>query len=166
MKTIPLTKGLSALVDDEDFPVLSRFNWCARKHASGRAEAVTTLLFRRRDGSIQKVMLNMQTLVMGRRQFRKIDHADRDALNNTKQNLRWATDSQNAVNWWRESKYGRGVSLGYKGRFRATITVNKKTRSLGNHATAQEARDAYDAAAIKYHGKFAMLNRDHFKEKG
>lgn len=35
MKLIPLTRGLSVKVDDEDFEWLSPFKWCAARGGSG-----------------------------------------------------------------------------------------------------------------------------------
>ena len=40
-------------------------------------------------------------------------------------------------------------------KWEANIRVAGKRRYLGLHATAQEAHDAYAAAAVEYHGEFA-----------
>jgi hypothetical protein len=51
---------------------------------------------------------------------------------------------------WRGLKYGVG--------YRARITIQYKTVHLGVYATAQEAADAFDAAAIVRYGEHAVTN--------
>lgn len=89
------------------------------------------------------------------------DHKDENGLNNTRKNLRKCCAIQNAQN---RSKYKcnstgfKGVTLDKRCRhkpFRADIKVSKKRVFLGNFSTAQEAGNAYIAAALKYHGEFA-----------
>jgi hypothetical protein len=42
--------------------------------------------------------------------------------------------------------------------WRAQITVNYKNINLGRFMNEQEAALAYNAAALKYYGQFAVLN--------
>ena len=55
-------------------------------------------------------------------------------------------------------------TTGYKGvfrdkkRFSAKIEVNNKSIHIGNYDTPELAAEAYDEAAIKYHGAFALTN--------
>lgn len=88
-----------------------------------------------------------------------IDHRDLDGENNRWRNLRPATKFQNGANRGPNSnnKTGfKGVSV-RAGRFRATIQVNGKWRSLGVFDSAQEASAAYRAAAIRLAGRFARV---------
>lgn len=85
-----------------------------------------------------------------------------DGLNNTRNNLRLATYSQNRVN--RELRSNN--KSGFKGvcwnksreNWEVTIQINGKHRHIGYYDTPEEAARVYDEAAIKYHGEFARLN--------
>lgn len=89
----------------------------------------------------------------------EIDHRDTDPSNNRLNNLRPATESQNAAN----RRLGRNNTSGYKGvawdrgkqRWMASIRVNRKAIFLGRFDDVVSAAAAYEAAAAKYFGKFA-----------
>ena len=87
----------------------------------------------------------------------EIDHIDRDPWNNRVSNLRLATPSQNGCNKTMQSNN----TTGYKGvsRFnhkwyRATISFNKKQRTIGYYDTPEKAYEAYCMAAKELHGEF------------
>jgi len=94
-----------------------------------------------------------------------VDHIDRDGLNNQKSNLRVCTNSQNSCNKIahsdrRASKY-KGIGHTKRNRTKkwsAKICVNGKQKGLGSFLTEREAAEAYNVAALKYHGEFANLN--------
>lgn len=91
-----------------------------------------------------------------------VDHIDGNPSNNRIENLRLATRSENMSN--------RGKQLdntsGYKGvswcnrhkRWKALISKDGNKIFLGYYDSALEAAAFYDAAAIKFHGKFARHN--------
>jgi hypothetical protein len=92
-----------------------------------------------------------------------IDHKDGDPSNNAFNNLREATAVQNAQNkrTQRNNKCGfKGVSF-HKSRigkkWRAAITVNKRTILLGHFNTAEEAYAAYVLAAGANFNEFARV---------
>lgn len=88
----------------------------------------------------------------------EVDHINGDGWDNRWINLRKSTASQNSYNRKRKSNNTsgfKGVATLKSGRFRATITVDKKVISLGCYSTPEEAHEAYKQAAIKYHGEFA-----------
>jgi hypothetical protein len=96
----------------------------------------------------------------------RIDHKDRDGLNNAISNLRPCTQSQNLINTevTKPCRHGRGVHFHHKGkprikRYQARIGVNGKNISLGYFTTAEEASLAYIEAAEKYYGEFAERHR-------
>lgn len=88
----------------------------------------------------------------------KVDHKDRDSLNNQRPNLRFATHDWNNANrgFWSLSGF-KGVSRSGR-RFRARITLDGEDVHLGMFATAEEAARTYDAAAWAAHGEWAYLN--------
>lgn len=91
---------------------------------------------------------------------KEIDHKNRDRLDNRSENLRVATDSQNAANKTikpNASKY-RGVYKNYD-KWVAQISINDKVKHLGRYNTPREAALAYNEAAIQAYGEFAVLNQ-------
>lgn len=92
-----------------------------------------------------------------------IDHVDRDRSNNSISNLRPATINENNRNMGmnRRNKSGfKGVHFDRaRGKFVAKITVNNKAIFLGRFSSAEEAHNAYAAAAKKHFGQFSFAAR-------
>lgn len=88
-----------------------------------------------------------------------IDHIDGDGLNNSLANLRLASRSENNRNRGAQcnSKSGlKGVSWhGGHAKWQAAIRAGGKDKHLGYYKSAEEAHQAYCAAATKLHGEFA-----------
>jgi hypothetical protein len=95
----------------------------------------------------------------------KIDHKNRNGLDNRRQNLRAVTHSMNLMNsigrpLVRKSRF-KGVSVRCQvgqGTYRATIHVFGKQIHLGYFASEELAARAYDRAALIYFGRQAWLN--------
>lgn len=88
-----------------------------------------------------------------------LDHIDGKRDNNIIQNLREASDLQNA----RNNPKGRGWQYEKRCPLRpyyASITVERRRISLGYYATPEEARSVYLAATIKYFGEFSPAYRE------
>lgn len=89
-----------------------------------------------------------------------VDHINGVKGDNRIANLRLATDSENSYHRPRRSNNSSGYKGVYKrenGKYRATITVNKKRQNLGTFETKEEAYAAYCKAAQRLHGEFARL---------
>ena len=105
----------------------------------------------------------MHRKVMGAHGKIVVDHINHNGLDNRKVNLRFATFSQNSMNFRtrrkaRTSKY-RGVRFVKRiNRWTARIAYNKKQKHLGCFVDEKAAAEAYNEAAKKYHGEFAVLN--------
>ena len=90
MKLIPLTRGLFAQVDDEDFEFLSQWRW----HANLKPYAVCGV----DAGSGTRTSMYMHRLIMSPTGKDVVDHIDGDSLNNTRSNLRICTHAENLRN--------------------------------------------------------------------
>lgn len=90
---------------------------------------------------------------------RVIDHINGDPSDNRIKNLRPASFSQNRANSLpnSNSRHGaKGVHLSRTGkRWRAKISINKRTVHLGTFPTKEQAATAYLAAARDHYGDFA-----------
>jgi len=145
MKEIPLTNSSEkALVDDEDFIELSKSKWFSQ---GGYAYETT------------RCKTRMHQLLISCPPDKKVDHIDRNRLNNQRSNLRVATNSQNAINKEFPNRLGyRGVKHN-RGKYEAQITLNNEYKYLGRFSSIHDAAKAYNEAAIKFHGEFAVLNK-------
>ena len=162
MKTIELTKGYVAIIDDGDYEMLAAHKWSAHenKHKDG---AIRTVYARR--GCVEKkryknVFMHREVLGAGRDQT--VDHINSNGLDNTRKNLRLCTSSQNSQN----SRLRKTNTSGFKGvsrqtqgqKWQARIEVNGINIHLGTFEFSKQAARAYDKAAKEHHGEFARLN--------
>lgn len=151
-KKIPLSRGLFAIVDNEDFEWLNQWKWSVHKtgnylYAGRMCKGKTIKLHR---------------FIMGATKFQIVDHANRNTLDHQRSNLRICNKGQNNMN------AGLRVNniSGYKGvgwrpkskTWRAQIQANRKWLHLGYFDIKEDAARAYDKAAKKLHGEFARLN--------
>lgn len=93
----------------------------------------------------------MHRLVMGAKEsVPVIDHINRNAIDNRKYNLRFATSSLNIFNAVR----GKDVGVTFEsGKWRARIRVKYKKIHIGRFATKEEALKARKEAELKYFGE-------------
>ena len=91
-----------------------------------------------------------------------LDHRDTNKTNQRIDNLRPADDQLNSYNRGRKSDNSsgyKGVSIHTQtGRWQARITAGKKRVWLGFYESAEEAHEAYKAAAAANHGDYARVN--------
>ena len=157
MKEISLTKGMVALVDDEDFDYINQWKWYAdfRKDRNtlyaARAERDTILGWKRQ----HKVF--MHRVIMDTPEGLVTDHINHNGLDNRKCNMRNVTHSQNGMNRAGAAKNNRlgirGVERTLNG-FRAYIRVQGNRIGFPTRASIDEAVLDRKNAEIKYYGKF------------
>lgn len=156
-REISLANGKgSALVDDEDYELVSQYRW--QLDNAGYAK--------RGWGENGRIYIErMHRLIMGAPPFEgaQVDHINGDRLDNRRINLRWATRRQNLGNSRRPSNNTsgyKGVSWDEaRGMWRADITTSIGRRKfLGYFGTPEKAASAYDGAAIDCFGEFAKTN--------
>lgn len=152
MKNIPLTKGRVALVDDSDYPALSKFNWHSANGYAARRLHVS-------EDPLRRLVL-MHHAITG---WKSVDHEDGNGENNQRYNLRRATKKQNNMAFRRKTS---GASSKYRGvcwdrsrnKWLASIERDGKQMFLGRFKGESEAARAYDAAAKQHFGEFASFN--------
>lgn len=154
-KEIPLTQGKVTLVDDHRFEYLNQWKWHAF-HDKNRWYAL------RRGPRPKAKMILMHRVITNAPDGFEVDHKDRDGLNNTDDNLRLATESQNQANRTalKNNRCGFKGVVYYARRnvYRARIKMLGKTHHLGYFKTPEEAARAYDAKARELFGEFAGTN--------
>ena len=156
-RRISMGEGKYALVDQKDYYRLNYYNWTT-KGSGERCYAV-----RLECDSKRMRFVSMHRAIMGRPKGLQVDHRNRKRLDNRRENLRTATNSQNQYN---KNKTKSKTSSIYKGvtyikstgKWRAQIMVSRKNIALGEYDEEIEAAKAYDEGAKKYHGEFARLN--------
>jgi len=155
VKTVSLTQGQFALVDDEDHErVVAAGPWHIH-HTQGSLH-----LYARHIGprpSMVKTL--MHRLILNAQPNQQVDHINGDGLDNRRVNLRLCTHSQNCAN---RSKSLSLTSSRYKGVSRCA-DCNRwrdsfKARLLGLFTSEEDAARAYDTVARETWGEFARLN--------
>jgi hypothetical protein len=155
MKTISLTRGQVAIVDDADYEWLNQWKWIA--HLSSNYYASRTDY-----SSGGKQTVSMHRLIMNAKVGDQVDHIDHGTLNNQRANLRVCTKSQNHMNQRKLSNNTSGI-IGVTwdknaGKWKAEIMCDKKSIYLGLFNDKHEAALTRDAVARRLHGEFATLN--------
>ena len=142
MKRIELTKGMVALVDDEDFGYLSRWRW--KYHKDGYAVR----------GSTGGGNVYMHRVINKTPQSLLTDHINRDGLDNRRCNLRTVNHSQNSFNTgnFKTNTSGvKGVTWNKARRkWQAQINVKRRCIYLGLFKDKAKAFDARLTAEVTY----------------
>ena len=147
MKYIVLSQGKEAIVDDEDYDLISSHKWSFDGNYAIRMV--------RLDGKQRCVL--MHRVLNNTPKGKHTDHINGDKLDNRRENLRVCTSSQNHMN--KISKRGTSKYKGvYKEKRRKGWIVRIKRIYIGEFSCEIEAAKAYNEAAIREFGEFARLN--------
>lgn len=158
VRSIQTTNGKTVKVSDEDYALVSQYSWYALPRPNG--------IYYARVAAGEHQGKSMHRMILSAPAGTQIDHRDRDGLNNTRSNLRFASHHSNRGN--STPRYDN-VS-GFKGvaifnshgkrtkQWRAQIGYHGRTIHLGLFLDPAEAARAYDAKARELFGEFARLN--------
>ncbi len=152
MKTIPLSNGKFALIDDRDFKMVSRHTW--RMSERGYAS---------RNWRQRRVYMHRQ--IMNAPIGIEVDHKNRNRLDNRRKNLRFCTADMQQYNRGmdgRNTSGFKGVSTTRKSKimpWRARIGWRKQQILIGHFKRSKDAARAYDKAAKRLFGEFARTNK-------
>lgn len=153
MKEIYLGSGVSAIVDDDDYPKVLPFKWRVQK-GKYTQYAVCTIK--------GKPVLMHRFILCATSRYEVTDHKNGNGLDNRKENIRICSFQENNFN----KKGYKNNALGIKGvnkcgvkTWQARITHNKKTIYLGVFNSKHEAAIAYNEKAKELQGEFSFLNK-------
>jgi hypothetical protein len=157
-KEIPLSRGLKALVDDEDYEELSKYDWCAMKPGSYCYAARGVY-----KADEKHIIVWMHRQILNTPDDMQTDHINGDTLDNRRCNIRVCTKNQNNFN---RSKALKPASSKYKGvywsnirkRWCSRIQKDGKTYWNGSFRDEKDAALAYNDKATELFGEFARLN--------
>lgn len=158
MRTIPLTQGKVALVDDADYNWLNNRGWCANpdRYTFYATRKIAVAKYKQRTERMHRLILGLLPS-----DGRQCDHRDGNGLNNQRSNLRVCSSQQNSQSQRKRagtSKY-KGVSWNRRARkWYSQIVVNRNLIHLGRFDSEADAAAAYDSAASKHFGQFALTN--------
>ena len=160
-REIPLTQGKSAIIDDEDYEMLSAFKWHFRPMRSNcREKGYARRSVYLGGGRIQHIFMHRMLLDLP--EGKQCDHINGNSLDYRRSNLRISTQAQNTRN---AAKHKNGRTSRFKGVIRlpsghwyATIRTNGHQVGLGTFQDEQSAARAYDEAARRAYGEFARVN--------
>lgn len=155
---IPLTgkygTGKEATVDLEDYDRVNTHRWWLSN--MGGIYYVATW--------VQGKNVYLHNFILG---VKWVDHRNNNTLDNTRENLRPCSKTENGANKDKCVTYaGHTTSSQYKGvywskanqNWYAQIGIKGKSTHLGTYKTEVEAARAYNLAAVKLFGEFARLN--------
>jgi len=143
-------------IDGEDFEKVNQYKW-GLKFSKDKFYIHRTMGYKENKSS-----QSLHRYITGCPSGMVVDHIDGNPLNNCRSNLRICSNAENMRNRKKNingtSKY-KGVSFHKRDKvFMACIRLDNKLFHLGYFKDEKDAAEAYNKAAIKYHGEFARLN--------
>lgn len=161
MQYVELTKGMQALVDDEDFERICEYSW----HLLGRKNTLYASRTVMENGKKVNIMMHRLILRVNDKSLH-VDHINGNGLDNRKENLRLVSRNQNMRNLNHKrsnnSSGYRGVCYDKNsGKWLSYIYVNSKQIKLGRFSEIKDAALAFDKAAKELFGPYCgKLNFD------
>lgn len=160
MKELELSRGLKAIVDDEDYEKVKCYKWHA-KSCSNRFYAARNYFINGR-----RTLLCLHHVILPKEDLRNVDHINGNTLDNRRGNLRYATDGQNRANSVKNSNSSspyKGITKDIKngswtGKWKAQIQINGKRVNLGRFASPELAHSVFVHKHKEVYGEFSCYH--------
>jgi hypothetical protein len=153
IRYIPLTRGVHAIVDAEDYEWLSKHKWQVQPSPNGDA------LYAKRCERGRLILMHREIMKPPKGKF--VDHFNGNGLDNRRCNLRICDPRENCCNRSKRANAKQkyiGVQPCGKHAYTVTLMHKGKTYREGKYRDEVEAATARDRLALKHHGPYAHLN--------
>jgi hypothetical protein len=172
-KTIPLSQGKEAVVDDADYARVSQFNWYLKKEYKSDQDVFYAQRSLVRDG--RRTTQTLHVFIKGKKKGFDVHHKNHDGLDCRRANLEHKTHRANNRHRKKQRKGTSSIFIGVA-RDRSRVARPWKayiaecppeggrslTTALGYFATEEEAARAYDREAVRRWGPDAYPNYQQF----
>ena len=157
---IDLNQGLQTIIDIQDFNIVNEYSgtWYAQVSKVNYYVYIHVYdeINKRKRVALHRAIMQVNDSDV------LVDHRNHQTLDNTRDNLRLCTNSENQMNSRmqinRSSQY-KGVSWQkQKNKWRAFIQFQKQSLYLGSFIDEIEAAKTYDDKAKELFGEYAFLN--------
>jgi hypothetical protein len=138
MATVALSKGLTALIDNEDEKLVGSFKWYAHDSGHGKIYAARRCHKTRQFTYLHRVLMNEPKGL-------EVDHINGDTLDNRRENLRTVTHRENLRNHC--CRRNNPMHHIYRNRERWQVK-SRAAGNIGTYTTIEEALKARDEAGI------------------
>lgn len=157
MKIIPLTKGFSTIIDDEDYELFCRFKWTANVTRQDKVYVVR--------GTKEKKKIFLHREISKCPSELVVDHINGDTLDNRRSNLRCVSkriNTLNAKNLSRNTSGYRGVSFSketkkWVAKLEVSSNGQRNTICLGSYNSPELAFEAYKKKFSELYGNLEMV---------
>lgn len=158
MKTIPLTKGKNAIVDDDMYQTVNCHKWQYQQSSQGRNVGYACRPTPRIKGA-KRTRIYLHREILGVVNGQQVDHINGDRLDCRKANLRLCTAAQNQMNrrffdGSKRSKHRGVVWYKLSNKWGARITLKGKECYLGQYEAEEDAAIVADVARQLFFGAF------------
>jgi hypothetical protein len=151
-------KGYSIMIDECDLPLLYQYNCYIAKNGQKKYLKCNIIMNGKKTTGI------FHRILLSAKKDQQIDHKDGNGLNNQRNNLRFASGSQNCAN--KKKVFRKTTTSIFKGvhwcnirkTWIAKIEKNGKKIYLGASEIQEVAASLYNKKAIELFGEFALLN--------
>jgi AP2 domain len=156
---IPLTQGRVAIIDPEDWPLVSPYSWHAKLENGELWYAATSVTD---PATRDQVTLKMHRLITGAGPDEMVDHREpSQTLDNRRSNLRVCSNALNQQNTGSRNGSSRFKGVSWSARKKKWLVqfrCHGQYHFVGYFADEEAAARAYDQALAPLAGEFARLN--------